>query len=170
MYPQHMSFSLHLMPTLQSNQSTYYGMGKFFLTTFQILYNPWGLQFFFSSGFIMAQNAVIFNCGGKYFHVNDTSWAYINFCLLQKSSLHPLPWHSTLDIRPVNSLQAKHFTKSYISMHCGMTVPRMPTKTLHRLHTASLSWPLCYHLLLCRSSNHIMFWYEETQTITIHTM
>ena len=56
--------------------------GQIFSHTFQILYYPRGLQLLlFSSVFIMAQNSVIFNCGGKYFHVNNTfEPIFTSFC------------------------------------------------------------------------------------------
>ena len=113
MCSQHMSFSLHLMPTLQSNHSLY-GMGRFFLTLFKFYTTHEACSFFFllfPSGFIMAQNSVIFNCGGKYFHVNNifgpifTSFAAVIL-------ITPFTMAFPLDIRPVNSF---HQTISHLS-------------------------------------------------------
>ena len=58
--------------------------GQIFLTLFKFYTTHEACSFFFllfSSGFIMAQNSVIFNCGGKYFHVNNTFGPiFTSFC------------------------------------------------------------------------------------------
>ena len=133
MCSQHMSFSLHLMPTLQSNHFLY-GMGRFLLTLFKFYTTHEACSFFFllfPSGFIMPQNSVIFNCGGKYFHVNNifgpifTSFAAVIL-------ITPLPWHSLWTLG-----QSTHFTKPFPifpQMNCHMTEPRRLQK-YRQLHS-----------------------------------
>ena len=88
--------------------------GQIFSHTFQILYSHEACSFYFllfPSGFIMAQNSVIFNCGGKYFHVNNT-FGPIFTSFAAVILITPFTMAFPLDIRPVNSF---HQTISHLS-------------------------------------------------------
>ena len=100
--------------------------GQIFSHTFQILYYPRGLQLVSSSGFIMAQNAVIFNCGGKYFHVNNTFGPiFTSFCCSHPHYTFTMAF--PLDIRPVSSF---HQTISHLSSdELSHDRTKKPTKT-----------------------------------------